>query len=78
MNDAFEHEHLVSAEQRQDAFQELCAAMDLNPDKVRRFWEAGELDPDAGYDPASLFYGKDIASLVMLLESPLPQHAARA
>jgi hypothetical protein len=70
-------EHLADPEDRLMAFRDLCAAQDLDADKILHLWERGQLDPDAGYDPESQFHGKDIASLVLLLEDPLREPARR-
>jgi hypothetical protein len=70
-------DHLVEVKERKAEYERLCRLEGLDPDTLRRDWEAGEVDPDAGYDRTSRYYGKDVASLVMLLDQPLP-HRARA
>jgi hypothetical protein len=70
-------EHLVKPQERLEVFEQLCVDQGLDPAKIVDLWEHGELDPDARYDPTSEFHGKDIASLVMLLEEPLREPARR-
>lgn len=70
--------HLVDPPQREAEFERLCRQQGLDPDQVRAAVAAGELDPDPGYDSDSSFYGKDVATLVMLLAAPTKQPARRA
>jgi hypothetical protein len=70
--------HLVPASERAAEFERLCALQSVDPEELRRRWETGELDPDAGYDDTSPYFGKDIAGLVMLLDQPLHQPVRRA
>lgn len=70
--------HLVDPHEREVEFERLCRQQDLDPGEVRAAVAAGELDPDAGYDPASPFFGKDVATLVMLLTAPQKQPVRRA
>jgi hypothetical protein len=62
--------HLVGPGFFEAEFISRCGDAGLDPDVLRAEWEAGELDPDAGYDPANKYFGQDIAGLTMLL--PLP------
>lgn len=71
--------HLVEdPEVRGMEFTRRCVAQGIDPAAFAVAWTAGEIDPDAGYDPDSPYYGKDIATLGMLLEAPRVQPARRA
>jgi hypothetical protein len=70
--------HMADPQAREREFVRRCAAQDIDATVFRRDWEAGRIDPDAGYDPASPYFGKDVAALGMLLEVPRMQHARRA
>ena len=63
-------QHLADPHDREVEFQRLCRQQGIDPERFRSAWAAGEVDPDAGYDPDSPYHGKDIATLSMLLPAP--------
>jgi hypothetical protein len=71
-------QHLADPHDWEVEFRRLCAKQGIDPEQFRAAWAAGEIDPDAGYDPNSPYFGKDVATLGMLLPTPLSQHARRA
>jgi hypothetical protein len=62
--------YLVGPEEFEREYRRLCEREGVDPDRFRARWAAGEVDPDTGYDPASEYYGKDVASLAMFLDEP--------
>jgi hypothetical protein len=70
--------HLADPHDREVEFQRLCLQLGIDPEQFRAAWAAGEVDPDAGYDPGSPYHGKDVATLAMLLPAPHKQPARRA
>jgi hypothetical protein len=70
--------HLADRHDREVEFQRLCRKQGVNPERFRAAWAAGEIDPDAGYDPDSPYRGKDIATLAMMLPAVHMQPARRA
>jgi hypothetical protein len=48
-------------------FERRCVAQGVDPAALRAAWASGNLDPDAGYDPDSPWFGKDVAGLTMFL-----------
>jgi hypothetical protein len=70
--------HLADPHDREVEFQRLCRQQGLDPEQLRAAWAAGEVDPDAGYEPDSPYHGKDIATLAMLLPATHVRPARRA
>jgi hypothetical protein len=70
--------HVADPQDREVEFRRLCRLEDIDPERFRAAWMAGEVDPDAGYNPDSPYYGKDIATLAMLLPAAHLQPARRA
>ena len=59
----------VGPEEREAEYQRRCRSRGADPEQLRAAWQAG-LDPDAGYDQASPWFGTDVAGLTMLLDLP--------
>jgi hypothetical protein len=70
--------HLADPHDREVEFQRLCRQQGIDPERFRAAWAAGEIDPDAGYDPDSPYHGKDVATLAMLLPAAHLPPARRA
>ena len=70
--------HLADPHDREVEFQRLCQQLGIDPEQFRAAWAAGEIDPDAGYDPDSPYHGKDVATLAMLLPATHKQPTRRA